>query len=197
MKILKINSSAKIQGSRSRQLTAQIANKLQSLSHGNITDRDLTQGLEFITEAMIDRYYTPEEELDADDKIILKPSDELVNELIQSDVLVIGAPMYNFGISGMLKSYLDQVCRLGKTFATNPEGFEGLLTDKIAYIIITTGGTPIGGKDDFMTAYLCRVLEFIGITDIRFLVVDKFDPEQSEQQMQDITYTIEGLTLPL
>ena len=105
--------------------------------------------------------------------------------------------MYNFAIPGTLKSYLDQICRLGSTFTTNPEGFEGLLKNKIAYIIITTGGTPITGDDDFMTAYLTRILDFIGITDVRFLVVDKFQPNEAEKQMQEVINTIDSLQLPL
>lgn len=197
MKILNINSSAKINDSRSRKLTSALCNKLQQLSQGNIIERDLTQGLQFITEAMIDRYYTPEHELSEQDKDILRPSNELVDELLESNVIVIGAPMYNFGIPGMLKSYLDQICRLDKTFATNPQGFEGLLKNKTAFIVITTGGTPIDGKDDFMTGYLKRVLDFIGITDVRFLVVDKFNPEEAKQQLENISQTIEELTLPL
>lgn len=197
MKILKINSSAKIKDSRSREITALLANKLQTISNGEIIDRDLTKGLNFITEAMIDRYYVPEQHLSKQDKEILKPSDDLVDELISSDVIIIGAPMYNFSIPGMLKSYLDQICRLGKTFDTNPEGFEGLLSNKTAYIIITTGGTPIGGQDDFMTKYLIRVLDFIGISDVRFFVVDKFNPDEAKQSMQSIIDNIENIELPL
>ena len=197
MNILNINSSAKINGSRSRQLTKALTIKLAQLSDGNIIDRDLTRGLQFITEAMIDRYYTPENELSAADKDILRPSDELVSELIESDIIVIGAPMYNFGIPGTLKSYLDQICRLGKTFATNPTGFEGLLKNKIAYIIITTGGTPIGGKDDFMTTYLTKVLDFVGVSDVRFLIVDKFHAQEAEQQLLSVLDHIDSLKLPL
>ena len=197
MNILTINSSAQIKGSRSRELTALLAKKLKNLSSGKIIDRDLTQDWQFITEAMIDRYYIPENQLSAQDKEILKPSDELVEELISSDVIIIGSPMYNFSIPGMLKSYLDQICRLDKTFATNPQGFEGLLSNKIAYVVITTGGTRIGGKDDFMTAYLTRVLDFIGIIDVRFLVVDKFNPKEVEQAMQVVKNEINALELPL
>ena len=124
MKILNINSSAQLNGSRSRQLTSALANKLKKLSGGTVVDRDLTQGLQFITEAMIDRYYIPKNELTEQDNIILRPSDKLVDELVDSDVIIIGAPMYNFAIPGTLKSYLDQICRLGSTFTTNPEGFE-------------------------------------------------------------------------
>ena len=197
MKILNINSSAQLNGSRSRRLTSALANKLKKLSSGTVVDRDLTQGLQFITEAMIDRYYIPKNELTEQDNIILRPSDKLVDELVDSDVIIIGAPMYNFAIPGTLKCYLDQICRLGRTFTTNPEGFEGLLKNKITYIIITTGGTPITGDDDFMTAYLTRILDFIGITDVRFLVVDKFQPNEAEKQMQEVINTIDSLQLPL
>ena len=98
MKILNINSSAQLNGSRSRQLTSALANKLKKLSGGTVVDRDLTQGLQFITEAMIDRYYIPKNELTEQDNIILRPSDKLVDELVDSDVIIIGAPMYNLSL---------------------------------------------------------------------------------------------------
>jgi len=196
MNILNINSSAKINGSRSRDLTAKISQKLKTLSNGKIIERDLTKDLSFITEAMIDRYYIPEKELSENDKKILAPSDVLVDELINCDAIVIGAPMYNFAIPGMLKSYLDQVCRLDKTFKTNPQGFEGLLLNKSAHIVITTGGTPTGGADDFISEYLTRVLDFIGITDVNFYVVDKFDKDDAQQQFQSLISRIEKLELP-
>ena len=87
MKILNINSSAQLNGSRSRQLTSALANKLKKLSGGTVVNRDLTQGLQFITEAMIDRYYIPKNELTEKDNIILRPSDKLVDELVDSDII--------------------------------------------------------------------------------------------------------------
>lgn len=195
MKILKVNSSANTNQSRSRELTSKLAEKLASLSDGTIIERDLTKGLSFINNEMLQVYYTPENELSAAERVILEPSDKLVNELISSDIIVFGVPMYNFGIPGTLKTYIDQICRLGKTFATNPTGFEGLLKDKTAYIVITTGGTPINGPDDFITAYLRRVLNFIGITNMHFFALDKFDKAEAAQQKQFIFEQIDQLTL--
>jgi len=195
MKILSIYSSAKIQGSKSRELTTKISEKLQSLSDGEIITRDLSQNLNFLNEAMIDRFYTEEDKLSDEDKQVLAPSDKLVDELIEADAIVIGAPMYNFTISGMLKVYLDQICRLDKTFSTNPNGFEGMLENKTAHIVITTGGTAVGGEDDFMSNYLKHVLGFIGITDIHFYVLDKFDAEQAELQKAALLERIDTMQI--
>ena len=195
MKILSIYSSAKTHNSRSRELTKKISLKLQSLSKGEIIQRDLTQNLNYLSEAMIDRYYVDEDQLSDEDKKILAPSDELVDELLAADAIVVGAPMYNFTITGMLKVYIDQICRLGKTFSTTKDGFQGLLENKVAHVVITTGGTRVGGDDDFMTEYLKRFFNFIGITDIHFYVIDQLDQKQAETQKQALLERISAITL--
>jgi len=193
MTILKIDSSANTTDSRSRELTAYLANKLSTSKGLTIVTRDLTKELNFISDAMLKVFYTPEDKLSEEDKAVLKPSDDFVDELIAADTIVFGVPMYNFGIPGTLKAYLDQICRLGKTFATNPEGFEGLLKNKKAYIVITTGGTPTGGDDDFITGYMTKVLSFVGITDIEFLALDKLDKEQAAQQKAKLINQIDAI----
>ncbi|MGH1540751.1 MAG: FMN-dependent NADH-azoreductase [Arenicella sp.] len=196
MNILKIHSSARLGTSRSRQLSNLLAERLLQLHpESKVIERDLAKGLTFITDEMIANYYVPEDVLTAEQKATLEPSDKLVNELIDSDVIIIGAPMYNFTISGSLKTYIDQICRLGKTFSTNPQGFEGLLNQKIVYLITTTGGTPIGSSNDFMSAYLRQVLGFIGLTDIRQIIVDKLDPVEAENAMANAKQLIKTLSL--
>jgi len=197
MNILKIDSSANTDSSRSRELTQLLADKIAELSSGKIIDRDLSKNLSFISNEMLKVFYLPENELSAAEKKTLEPSDIMVNELIESDVIIFGIPMYNFTIPGSLKAYLDQVCRLDKTFATNPTGFSGLLKDKVAFVIICTGGVQVGSQDDFISAYMRKILSFVGIQDVRFLSIDQFDKAKASKQQQDIEQHIADLSLPL
>lgn len=187
MKILKIDSSARVTASTSREISELLALHLLKLNPSSeIITRDLNQGLTFINEQMIEYFYTPEELLTDSQKTVLAQSDELTQELIESDIIIIGAPMYNFTISGLLKTYIDQVCRLGKTFATNETGFEGLLKDKKVYIIATSGGTPFGSAGDFMLPYLRHALAFIGLTDITEFTIDQLDANERTNALTEL-----------
>lgn len=196
MKILKIDSSARVSASSSRELSELLAQRLHALNNDNeIINRDLSHDLSFITEEMINHFYTPEDALTSEQKAVLAVSDKMTQELIDSDVIIIGAPMYNFTISGLLKTYIDQICRLGKTFATNDKGFEGLLTNKKVYIIATSGGTPFGSRGDFMLPYLRHALAFIGLTDITEFTLDQLDSDERAAAMTDLKNEIASLEL--
>lgn len=179
MKILKIDSSARTTTSVSREISDLLTQRLHSLNPGSeIIVRDLNQDLSFINAEMIEYFYTPEASLSSAQKNVLAESDQMTQELIDSDVIIIGAPMYNFTITGLLKTYIDQICRLGKTFATNDTGFEGLLKNKKVYIIAISGGTPFGSNGDFMLPYLRHALAFIGLTNITEFTIDKLDAQE-------------------
>jgi len=96
-----------------------------------------------------------------------------VQELIDSDVLVIGAPLYNFGIPAALKAWIDLIARARLTFRYGENGPVGLLTGKQAFVILASGGTTLGGELDFASAYLRHVLAFVGITDVQFINADR------------------------
>lgn len=109
-------------------------------------------------------------------------ANRLIAEIKAQDVLVIGAPMYNFGIPSTLKSYLDHVLRAGETFRYTANGPEGLLTGKRAIVVMASGGkydeAPAAAMD-FVRPYLKAVLGFVGITDVQFVSVQgvAFGPE--------------------
>ncbi len=109
-------------------------------------------------------------------------SNTLIAEIKAQDVIVIGAPMYNFGIPSTLKSYLDHVLRAGETFRYTANGPEGLLTGKKAIVVMASGGkydeAPAAAMD-FVRPYLKAVLGFVGITDVQFVNVQgvAFGPE--------------------
>jgi FMN-dependent NADH-azoreductase len=112
-------------------------------------------------------------------------SDLLIDELQSADILLIGAPMYNFGISSMLKSWFDHVLRAGVTFRYSDTGPEGLLAGKRAIVILTRGGHYSDGPARTMDAqepHLRTLLSFVGITDQTFVRAEKlaFGPAERE-----------------
>lgn len=99
-------------------------------------------------------------------------SDELLDELNQSDTIVIGVPIYNFGIPAALKAWVDQVCRAGVSFRYTENGPEGLLSGKRAVLAIASGGVPVDSPVDHCTPYMRQFLNFVGITDIQVVAAD-------------------------
>ena len=103
----------------------------------------------------------------------LSVSDTLISELEAADTLLIGLPIYNFGVPAALKAWIDQVCRARRTFAYSENGPVGLLEGKRAIVVYVSGGTPIGSDIDFASNYVRHIMGFIGITDVTFVAADK------------------------
>ena len=169
LNILKIDSSGRKEGSISRGLTKSIAERFAVETSANIVERDVSQGLNAVSESWIAANFTPADQRTDDQKALLKTSDSLVAELRAADVLVIGLPIYNFGVPAALKEWVDLICRAGETFKYSETGPEGLLTGKRAIVAVASGGVPLGAPVDHATPYLKQVLSFIGITDVSFV----------------------------
>jgi FMN-dependent NADH-azoreductase len=103
---------------------------------------------------------------------VLKESDALIDELRQADVLVLGLPMYNFGVPSQLKAYFDHIARAGVTFKYSAQGPIGLLTGKKAYVFAARGGVYLGTPRDTQTPYVREYLAFLGITDVQFVYAE-------------------------
>ena len=103
---------------------------------------------------------------------LLAYSDGLIKELKRADVIVLGLPMYNFGLPSTLKAYFDHVARAGVTFRYTEKGPVGLLTGKKAYVFATRGGYYQGTAKDTQTAYVRDFLAFLGITDVEFVYAE-------------------------
>ena len=99
-------------------------------------------------------------------------SDNLIDELKQADVIVLGLPMYNFGLPSQLKAYFDHIARAGVTFRYTEKGPVGLLTGKKAYVFATRGGFYEGTPRDTQTAYVRDFFAFLGITDVEFVYAE-------------------------
>ena len=170
LKVLEISAGARSEGSISRQLTADLVSALDSrYGETQVARRDLADGLPFIDEAWVAANLTPDEDRSGQHRQSLAFSDTLVAELAAADVLVIGAPIYNFSIPATLKAWIDMIARARLTFQYTENGPEGLLKNKKAYVVVPSGGVPVGSPMDFATPYLRHALSFVGITDVEFI----------------------------
>lgn len=167
MNILRIDSSAKLEGSHSRGLIDRLLQDLDT--DGRVASRDLVDPIPQIDAAWIAANTTPEEERTDAHRQTLALSDALVDELEAADLIVIGLPVYNFGVPASLKAWIDQVCRARRTFRYSPDGPVGLLEGKRAIVVYAAGGTAMGSDIDFASGYLRHVLGFIGIKDVSFV----------------------------
>ncbi|TBX19898.1 FMN-dependent NADH-azoreductase [Nioella sediminis] len=168
--ILRIDASARRDGSVSRDLSDRI---IARFPEATVTTRDLASGLPLINETWVGANFTPEAERSDEQRTTLALSDELIAELKDADTLVIGLPIYNFGVPATLKAWVDLVARAGVTFRYSEAGPEGLMTGKRAIVAVASGGTEAGSEIDFATGYIRHVLGFIGITDVTFVTADR------------------------
>lgn len=169
--LLRIDASARKTGSVSRDLTNRIVARFDT---PNVTIRDLAvTPLPQVDENWVAANFTPYADRSVEQAETLALSDELVDEIMRADTLVIGLPIYNFGVPAALKAWIDQVARVGVTFEYSAEGPKGLLKDKRAIIAVASGGTEVGSDVDFATGYIRHVLGFLGLTDVEFVRADR------------------------
>ena len=181
MKLLRVDSSTRL-SSVSRQLTGRFAEAWQhEHPEGTVIERDLAAtSLPHITDEWVHAVHSNPATLPPEQRQVLQVSDALVDELVQADAIVIGAPMYNFTISAPLKAWIDQVVRAGKTVLFTAAGPQGLLQGKKVYVITSRGrayrpGTPTE-RFDFQEPYLRHILGFIGLTDVTFIHAENQKP---------------------
>lgn len=125
-------------------------------------------------------FTTPADARSDEQNAVIAYSDHLIEELRRAEVIVLGLPMYNFGVPSQLKSYFDHIARAGETFRYTAKGPEGLLIGKKAYIFAARGGVYAGSPLDTETAYVRDFLRFVGIADVEFVYAEGLavGPEQ-------------------
>ena len=159
----------------SRELTREfVSNWKASHPTGQVIDRDLAANPpKPLDQATIYATFTPEEARQPEQKDLIAYSDEAIAELEKADEYVIGVAMHNFSIPAVLKLWIDQVVRRGRTFSYGAEGPKGLLSGKKATVLVATGGVYDAGSPyaafNFIDPYLRTILGFIGITDVKFV----------------------------
>lgn len=190
--LLQINSSGRYEGSITRQVSALLITYLkQQSSTLELSQRDLASGLPFVNEAWINANFTAVDERNLDQKEVLRFSDELVSELENAQQVVIASPIYNFNIPAVLKAWIDMVARIGRTFRYSENGPKGLLNDKKVFLVMASGGVPIGSEMDIASIYLKQVLGFIGMTDVS--VIDATKVTCSNVNLEDSLKSLEGV----
>ena len=127
-------------------------------------------------------------------KKMFKLSDTLVKELKESDIIIISAPIYNYGPPATLKAWSDLAARVGETFRFKPNGRrEGLLKNKKAYLVITSGGTKLNSNEDFLTPWLKFILNFFGIEKVEVVSADQMSLD-NEKSIKEAEKQIESIS---
>jgi len=174
--VLHIESSANTETSQTRAANAEI---LKHLKPRRVITRDLAQGLPQITHDWAKARLVPEDERTQQEKEILQLSDDLVAELQEAHIVLIGMPVYNFGMPAALKLWIDLIARPKLTFEYTSDGPRGLLDGKLGIVTYASGGTAMGSDIDFATPHMRQVLKFIGIDDVTW--VNTKDPDWKSQ----------------
>lgn len=169
--VLVIESSARTEGSVSRQLTADFIGQWQAANpQDSIKVRDLAvEQVPHLDIDLLSGWMKPADQQNDVEKAAAARSNLLTDELVAADVLVLAAPMYNFAIPSTLKSWLDHVLRAGVTFKYTETGPQGLLTGKRAYVLTARGGVYSGSALDHQEPYLRQALAFVGIHEVTFI----------------------------
>ena len=171
--ILFLKTSPKNEGSISTELGEYLVNQLTSVSKSTVTKRQLDEEIPFINQQIINGLYVEDSQKSFEQKEALKLSDAIVEDVNNHDTIVISTPIYNFSAPAVLKAWADLVARVNKTFSYTENGPVGLLKDKKAYVVISSGGTKVGSEIDFFTPWMKHFLKFIGITEVEFIAADQ------------------------
>lgn len=192
MTILRIDSSANLTSSVTRDLTDKI---IATLGDTNVATRDLaTSPLPQITQTWTEARAVAAADRSPAQREALEQSDTLIQELKDADTLVIGVPVYNFSVPASLKAWIDLIARAGETFRYTENGPVGLLEGKRAILAVASGGTAVGSDIDYATGYMRHIMGFIGITDVTIIAADALaiDPDGTLAQAHN---QIDGLAL--
>jgi FMN-dependent NADH-azoreductase len=191
MKTLQINTSLFGEGGQSTQLAnAFVKGKdavVRDLARDPVPHLDMARFQAFLAKPV---------ERTREQQAVVDYSDELINELRRADTIVIGLPMYNFGIPSTLKSYFDHIARAGETFKYTDKGADGLLTGKKAYVFTARGG--VYGENHQSEAYVREILRFVGIEDVKFVYAEglAISPSAKEAGLAKARRAIERLNEP-
>ena len=168
--LLQIRASLFSDNGQSTQLADRfVANWRKANPDGRVILRDLAlEPVPHLDAARFGAFLAKAEDRTAEQAAVIAYSDQLIGELKSAEVIVLGLPMYNFGVPSMLKAYFDHIARAGVTFSYTEKGPVGLLRGKQAYVFAARGGLYAGTPKDTQTPYVQTFLGFLGIEDVRF-----------------------------
>ena len=193
MKIYQIDSSARKDGSTSRALAKKLLDRIKK-SDDEIIYSDLNDEMVFVSGLTESGMKIDEKDQNEHHKKMFELSDKLVKELKESDIIIISTPIYNYGPPATLKAWSDLAARVGETFRFREDGRrEGLLSNKQVYLVITSGGTKINSKEDFLTPWLVYMLNFFGIKKVDIIAADQMALDY-EKSIKDAEAQIEKIS---
>lgn len=174
MKILQINASARSAGANSTRLADTVTAHLVARNPGATVElRDLASHPHpVLDEPSLGALFTPAEQRTPEQAARVALDDALITQVQAVDAIVLGVPMYNFGVPVQLKTWIDAIARAGVTFRYTANGPEGLLKGKKVYVALARGGLYRDTPADSQTPYLKSVLAFLGMTDVEFIFAE-------------------------
>ena len=185
MKILQINSSARSAGANSTRLADAITARLKAANPAAVVElRDLAANPHpVLDEAALGALFTPAEQRTPEQAARVALDDALIAQVQAADAIVLGVPMYNFGVPVQLKTWIDAIARAGVTFRYTENGPEGLLKGKKVYVALARGGIYRDTPADSQVPYLKGVLGFLGMTDVEFIYAEglAMGPESADK----------------
>ena len=185
MNILQINSSARRDSSHSTNLANRLVARLRDADpEATLAVRDLNATPHpVLDEAALGALFTPADKRTGEQDARVALDDALIAEIQAADAVVLGVPMYNFGVPAPLKNWIDAIARAGVTFRYTEKGPEGLLKGKKVYVALTRGGRYRNTPADTQVPYLETVFAFLGMNDVHFVYAEGLsmgaDAEQS------------------
>lgn len=176
MKILQINTAARTTGANSTQIANSVAKRLMAKHpSASLEVLDLAANPHpALDESGLGAIFTPAEQRTAEQHARVEQDNALIAQVQAADIIVLGVPMYNFGISSQLKNWIDAIAKAGVTFRYTESGPEGLIKGKKVYVALARGGIYRDTPNDTQVPYLKMVLGFLGMTDIEFIYGEGF-----------------------
>jgi len=194
VKILQVNSSARREASHSNRLASRIVERLrEDAPDAMLAVRDLgADPHPVLDEAALGALFTPPAQRTPGQAARVALDDALIEQVKDADVIVLGVPMYNFGVPAQLKNWIDAIMRAGVTFRYTEKGPEGLLKGKKVYVALARGGLYRGTPADTQVPYLQTVLGFLGMTDVTFVYAEGLNMGD-EAQRQGLASALEQI----
>lgn len=174
MKILQINASARSVGANSTRLADAVTARLKAQHPNAVVElRDLASDPHpVLDEPALGALFTPAEQRTPEQESRVALDDALIAQVQSADAIVLGVPMYNFGVPVQLKTWIDAIARVGVTFRYTEKGPEGLLKGKKVYVALARGGLYRDTPADSQTPYLKNVLAFLGMNEVEFIFAE-------------------------
>lgn len=191
--LLQINTSLFGDNGNSSQLSNAFTARWKAQNpQGQVVLHDLaSENVPHLDASRIQALFTPEDQRTPEQQAVVDYSDKLIGEIQAADVIVLGVPLYNFGIPSALKAYFDHLARAGVTFKYTDTGPVGLLNDKPVYILAARGGVHLGQASDTQSAFLKNFLGFLGLKDVRFIYAEGLNMGLKDQAFADAQTAID------